>query len=406
MEDFTFPENPALPKIPYSHLENTAKVLEEYLPQDLIYYVVLPLFINFNDELLVCLDRMSKCVDKKESKELSKRMEYILKQNIDPNYDGGSPLRLAFATDLTDYVDQLVKLGADPKLDGSMLYAAAICSPFRVRLLKNALLADILINDETKMLAMEFALRAKNKIAMGYFFNEHSLFIECYFQKIVEMAMTITGDLNFVQFMVYLSCKILGWDKDDLDLLKSAAGTVLGTIAHMVADGNKEELKKCISADESGILLNTVFHIAAAKDELAILFMCFNMGVNIGPVVNRDVVYLTIWHYCFYSTKCIAEKLTQDDKDKLLLATFETGEVKMIKCAIDIDADYRKVFATKNAEIKKFASVYYQVCEDQDYLNSVQYVKKLFNKHCYYVDSRKHGRKFGYAVVLRDMDSY
>lgn len=360
MENIAFSANPALPEIPQGYLEGAINTLGKYLPRSLLEKEVLPLCINFNDELLVCIDRRSKCVDPMESAELTKLWDYIMSQATNLDCYGCAPLRLAFAMKDLECIDSLLDSGADFQWNYRMHFAAIIGSPYRVSMLKRYMKCGVKVHTSEKWHALYFALQAKNIMAINHFCKKETAFMRENFQSFLKMAPEAVYDMKLIQLMLDLAYWV-NWI-ETYDRLK-LSGTTISTITDMVRNNVVVYLKQSIELDETGSILNTVYRIAAVEGQLDVLKMCMSMNVDIRHIDNREVIYLALLNGHLTCVEFIAERMTQEEKTLLMLTALETGEPSNIRSCMKVCVDCEKVFNSTNVLIRRLASDYYWIYE-------------------------------------------
>ena len=334
-------------------------ILNEYLPLDLVRHLVLPLTLDFNEELLTCIEMKALCTDVDQSAQLDMLMNNIISFGVDPNYNHGELLKVAIINGSQECVDRLVQLGADLNKHSDIVMSMALMSLFRVRMFKYLNLEPEYVtlpedhpfkpSLDDRTLALVYAISQKNKSALAFFCQFDSNFVYGYLDVILAGAMMVTCDMDIIQFL--------------MDLLASRS-TVESLLFSLVQQERIDTLKKCIACDKVGTVLNTVFKLAAIAGKSSVLRMCIDLKSvakthsdfdtdDMDSEVNQNALHLAFFDDNLECAQLIAEKMDMVGKFQFMLIAIESQDLDKVKCMAVAGADCKKILQIKNLSVQK-----------------------------------------------------
>lgn len=279
-------------------------------------------------------------MDPMESDELTKLMDFIIKQGVDPNKDNAKPLLIAIGSGSIECARKMLQIGADLVKNGTHVLVSALLSSFRVSMVKylyeeTDLAFKLTDQDKTVVFISIMNIKNKkfeNKDAMALFCQRERDFVTTNFHQLMQSVLLIATDLESVQYTL---------DLLDVYCFPEAL------LRNLVMDEDIERLKVCVKTDEVGTVLNTIFKISVMEGKASIVQVCLELGVDVSSVVNRNILHLALYKNHLECAQLVAEQMTQSDKNKFLLQTILTEDLDKVRCAIACGANCKETLGLK-----------------------------------------------------------
>ena len=350
-------ENNASRKVLRVGTSGITNILCKYLPKHLVLKEVIPFAVDFNEQLLTCIEMKSYCLDAEQSAQLTKSMNSIIAWGIDPNYNNGAPLTTAIFRGSAECANKLIELGADPNRHSDRIVLAALLSPFRAAMFRYLQLgpvgvpfpADCLFKPslDDRTYALINAIKAKNRAAIAFMCQFDPTYVQNNLDTILASALMATCDLESIQFM--------------LDMIGHRT-TIELLLLSIVELEDLEMLKLCITGDKTGTTLNTVFKLAAIVGKANVVKLCINLLRQQKSDTNSsDIFYLALFNEKLECAQLIAENRSSDDKFRFLYTALETGDLDKVQCMVAAGADHTKFLQIKNLTIRRLVREHPQI---------------------------------------------